>query len=196
MNGWQDTRTAMNGVLSGRSLVELRAELPEQTTQGLLPLGYEWLTGREDRDGWSFVWQKLVELRAELPEQTTQGLLPLGYEWLTGREGRDAWAFVWQKLVELRADLPKKTAQGLLQLGHEWLTGHEGRDGWSFVWQKLVELRAELPVKPRSHSIIWLGMVGKTGECRSRRMGQAVGSMFQGWLSGHQFPCGWVRVGP
>ena len=145
--GTEETQEAPEWGFVWQKLAELRAELPEKTAQGLLPLGYEWLAGHEDRDDWSFIWQKLVEVRAELPEKTVQGLLPLGYEWLAGREERDGWSFIWQKLVEVRAALPEGTGQRLLPLGNEWLAGREDRDDWSCILQKLVELRAELPEK-------------------------------------------------
>ena len=145
--GSEETQETPEWSFVWRKLVELRAELPEKTAPELLPLGYAWLAGREDRAGWAFVWPNLVELRAELPEKTAPELLPLGYAWLGGREDRDEWAFVWRKLVELRAELPEKTAPELLPLGHAWLAGREERAEWTFAWQKLVELRAELPEK-------------------------------------------------
>jgi hypothetical protein len=194
-----------------QKLVELRAELPEKTARELLPLGHDWLAGRENRDAWAIVWEKLVELRAELPEKNGQELLPLGHDWLAGREDRDAWSFVWRKLVELRAELPEKTARELLLLGHDWLAGREDRDEWSFVWRKLVELRAELPEKtaqqvlPLGHdwlagsenrddwSFVWQKLVELRAEL-PEKIAQELLPLGHDWLAGRENRDAWAIV--
>ncbi|HLG14960.1 MAG TPA: hypothetical protein VJH03_10725, partial [Blastocatellia bacterium] len=69
-------------------LVELGFE-----TEVLLPIGREWLAGREDKPEWAFVWQRLVELGFE-----TEVLLPIGREWLAGREDRDEYPYVYRMI--------------------------------------------------------------------------------------------------
>jgi hypothetical protein len=53
----------------------------------LFALGRSWLTGREDRPEWTFVWRRLVELGGD--DQAF--LLTVGRSWLTGREDRPEW---------------------------------------------------------------------------------------------------------
>ena len=115
----------------------------------LLPLGRDWLNGRDGTAGWSFVWQKLVEHDVDL-----DALLPLGRDWLNGRDGTADWPFVWQKLVEHDVDLMVP-----LLLGRDWLNGRDGTADWPFVWQKLVEHEFEFKTRS-SHSAATGSMAG------------------------------------
>ena len=61
----------------------------------LLPVGRDWLAGRENQPDWSYVWRKLIDQGFEC-----EGLLPVGRDWLVGRENQPEWNFVWQKLID------------------------------------------------------------------------------------------------
>jgi len=129
----------------------------------LLPLGRDWLAGREAQPDWAFVWQKLIDHdferetllpigRAWLDGRETQPewthvweklidhdfecetLLPIGRAWLIGRETQPEWAFVWEKLID--QDFERET---LLPIGRAWLIGRETQPDWAFVWQKLID---------------------------------------------------------
>ncbi len=80
----------MARLLGGRSLVDVREELPEEIeSRDLLQRGWEWLDGNEDNPEWNYGWQKLVDVRKELPgEIESRDLLQRGWEWLDGNEDR------------------------------------------------------------------------------------------------------------
>ncbi|MGD8456541.1 MAG: hypothetical protein PVF83_09165, partial [Anaerolineales bacterium] len=73
-----------------RALLEHTEHLPEGiTVDGLVRMGFEWLSGREEREEWAFVWRALLEHTEHLPEGiTVDGLVRMGFEWLSGREER------------------------------------------------------------------------------------------------------------
>ncbi|MDG0800821.1 S1 RNA-binding domain-containing protein [Pectobacterium polaris] len=106
-----------------------------------------WLSGREDKAEWSYVWRALLEQHEALPETLSfSGLLQLGATWLDGHEDRAEWSYVWRALLEQREALPETLPfSGLLQLGATWLDGHEDRAEWAHIWQDLLEQRDALP---------------------------------------------------
>ncbi|MFJ5335798.1 S1 RNA-binding domain-containing protein [Pectobacterium sp. CHL-2024] len=106
-----------------------------------------WLSGREDRAEWSYVWRALLEQREALPDTLPfSELLQRGATWLDGHEDRAEWGYVWRALLEQREALPDTLPfSELLQRGATWLDGHEDRAEWAHIWRALLEQREALP---------------------------------------------------
>ena len=123
------------------------AEPGSPTSYKLFGLAHTWLTGREDRAEWTYVWRALLVQRDALPASLPLSeLLERGVAWLTGREERAEWAHVWQELLVQRDTLPASLPLSeLLERGAAWLTGREERADWAHVWQDLLALRDILP---------------------------------------------------
>ena len=135
------------------------------TSIELLQRGATWLTGREDRAEWQYVWRALLEQRNALPESLPLSeLLQRGATWLTGREDRADWAYVWQDLLEQRNALPESLPLSeLLQRGATWLTGLEDRAEWAHVWRALLEQRNALPESLPLSELLQRGATWLTG---------------------------------
>jgi hypothetical protein len=80
----------------------------------LVAQGCSWLTGREDRAEWTYVWRALLERPKLLPETVDErALVAQGCSWLTGREDRSDWLPVFQVVLKRRSHLPAGNALGL-----------------------------------------------------------------------------------
>ena len=128
----------------------------------LLRSGHAWLTGREDRVEWAFVWRRLLDT-PDLPAEIDRAaLLRSGHTWLTGREDRAEWTHVWRRLLDT-PDLPVEIDRAaLLRSGHMWLTGREDRADWNYVWQRLLDT-PDLPGKIDRAALLRTGYTWLTG---------------------------------
>jgi hypothetical protein len=99
-------------------------------------VGRNWLSGREDRAEWSYVWQRLLEISPS--SEDAEELRVIGQNWLSDREDRASWAFVWRRLLEIPPS--SEDAEELRVIGQNWLSGREDRAEWNYVWQRLLEI--------------------------------------------------------
>ena len=102
----------------------------------LWEVGWNWLSGREGRADWAYVWELLLELASS--EKDRAELWSLGREWLSGREDRAEWNYVWRYLLEWASS--EEDRAELWSLGRDWLSGHEDRADWAYVWERLLEM--------------------------------------------------------
>jgi hypothetical protein len=111
------------------------------TVDGLVRMGFEWLSGREEREEWSHVWRALLEHTEHLPEDiTVDGLVRMGFEWLSGREEREEWSHVWEKLLEHQQHLPENIpVSQLLYAGFLWVKKDSDKKDWAFIWEKILD---------------------------------------------------------
>ena len=127
--------TALQETMAGRAWPHIWEDflIKRPDEQGLLALGRDWLTDRENQPEWSYVWRKLIDQDFE-----RDALLPRGRNWLSDRENQPEWAFVWQKLIDQNFE-----HDTLLPRGRDWLTGRENQSEWAFVLRKLIDQNFE-----------------------------------------------------
>ncbi|WP_447916533.1 P-loop NTPase [Delftia acidovorans] len=137
----------------------------EAQARALVAQGCTWLTGREDRAEWNFVWRALLERTQLLPQDVDErALVAQGCTWLTGREDRAEWNFVWQALLERTQLLPQNLDErALVAQGCTWLTGREDRAEWAFVWRALLERTQLLPQDVDERALVAQGCTWLTG---------------------------------
>jgi predicted RNA-binding protein with RPS1 domain len=131
----------------------------------LLERGAAWLTGREERAEWAYVWQALLEQQGSLPASLPLSeLLERGAAWLTGREERVEWTYVWRALLAQMDALPASLPLSeLLERGAAWLTGREERAEWTYVWRALLAQMDALPASLPLSELLERGAAWLTG---------------------------------
>jgi len=137
----------------------------EAEARALVTQGCSWLTGREDRAEWSYVWGALLERTLLLPQTVDErALVAQGCSWLTGREDRAEWSHVWLALLERILLLPQTVDErALVAQGCSWLTGREDRAEWAFLWRALLERTLLLPQTVDERALVAQGCSWLTG---------------------------------
>ncbi|MEO3690202.1 S1 RNA-binding domain-containing protein [Roseateles paludis] len=137
----------------------------EDEARNLVAQGCSWLTGREDRAEWTYVWRALLERPKLLPETVDErALVAQGCSWLTGREDRAEWTYVWRALLERPKLLPETVDErALVAQGCSWLTGREDRAEWTYVWRALLERPKLLPETVDERALVAQGCSWLTG---------------------------------
>jgi hypothetical protein len=156
----------------------------------LIPIGRNWLIGREDKPSWSFVWLQLAGKYAD--ERDFQR----GRDWLIGHEDKPGWTLVWNHLI-------KKTPhdRSLHMQGRDWLIGREDKPGWTLVWRYLLDKNSH-DIDLQQQGLDWLkwhqgspawGLVWLRLLATPLR-GSALWQQGRDWLTGHEDNLTWSLV--
>jgi hypothetical protein len=143
-----------------QDLLDLPRPLPPgESVQTLVRRALGWLPGREDRPGWSHIWERVLAVSSLSSEPGSQGkVLGLGLRWLQGREDEPGWSFVWEALAERQElELTEGDQGALVAAGATWLQTQlsTAAKGYSHVLGKVLDLNGGLLIEEAIEG--WLG---------------------------------------